>query len=75
VFYPNPVINGQLSLSANFDTSSSYRVSIYDLAGRVIKELNDNQAELKVPLDAAPGLYIVRFDSHDYHSISKILVR
>lgn len=75
LFYPNPVSNGQLSLSANFDTSSSYRVSIFDLTGRVLKEFTDNRADLKITMDAAPGLYFVRFESHDYHTVSKIVVK
>ena len=72
-FYPNPVSDG--SITACVDESIS-EISIHNMNGSVIKNLSvSGQSVMKIELDLAPGLYIIRFSDKHQSIVRKLIVQ
>lgn len=71
--YPNPISNGQ---SINISTANhinANKIEIYSNTGKLIKQLNYSQAELRVNPDAfSPGIYTIRIQ-HNKGVVTKRL--
>lgn len=74
--YPNPVTNGQVTVSLNFVPGAGV-VVITDLMGATVcKATWSNEASKQVfPIMLQTGTYLIRFVSEDYQHTSRILVK
>ncbi|WP_188931801.1 T9SS type A sorting domain-containing protein [Dyadobacter endophyticus] len=69
--YPNPVVNGRLSL--NLPHSGSYKASIYNVAGVEVMQANQSGDSLDIR-NLRAGLYVVRIVYANGESHSKTFV-
>lgn len=70
--FPNPVQAGApLRLDANQPVE---RFELYDVAGRLVLQLNGHQATVALPNHIAPGLYTVRIMLDGVELIQKLVV-
>ena len=77
--YPNP-FNPKTTISFSLPNDSRVRIVVYDLTGRVVKELLNSRlksGEHKVEFDAsnlASGIYLYRFVSDNYSEVKKMIL-
>lgn len=68
--YPNPVIN-TLSIKYNEEITA---VSVYDLSGRLVKQVTPNQTEVEVDMsELATAMYIVKVNSGGNQTEIKVM--
>ncbi|UCE64974.1 MAG: T9SS type A sorting domain-containing protein, partial [Candidatus Zixiibacteriota bacterium] len=81
--YPNP-FNSSTTITVNYLEGGDARIRIYDITGRLVKELettNKEGGEIKAVWDAtdnsgrrvSSGIYFARVKSDNYSSIKKLL--
>lgn len=71
--YPNPVVNGQLTVS--LDTEKDFNASIVSLDG---KELINTVAQSGQTLDVAalkPGMYLLKLENEDFTATKSIIIQ
>ncbi len=82
--FPNPA-NGGTALSFSLPSRVDVRLSVYDITGRLVAELDAGSREAgphTVPWDGrdrsgakvASGIYLCRLDAGDYHAAGKVTV-
>lgn len=71
--YPNPVIDGQLTIESNINDEASFE--IYDLSGKLIKKKEKlNKGINKIQTNGiTKGLYIIKINSKDQIISKKVL--
>lgn len=76
IVYPNPVTNNELNIKHNKQTNQSATVSIYDINGKKLKEINLilNGNNSSVQLDnIESGIYLVKFETNKETTYSKFI--
>ena len=74
--YPNPVTNGQFTMSITATDNEKYQVSIFSLNGKLVFEQNGLSCGASViRTDLKKGIYIVEVTSGNFSSKDKIIVK
>lgn len=72
--YPNPVVNGQLTISLSNDESAE--VNVYDVTGKVFHtQLIDNSNETLNVGHLNAGIYLVKVTQNNSTDIQKIIIK
>lgn len=75
IVYPNPVQSGnEIKIELNFVPQYPVEVALYDLSGRQILRRMLIGSSANLPVQLTSGMYMVRFNSPEYKSVSKFLV-
>jgi hypothetical protein len=74
--YPNPVTNGQVTLSINFVPSEG-RVAITDLIGNTVYKAEwEGESNRQVfPIMLNTGTYLIKFSSKEVQHVNRIIVK
>lgn len=78
-FFPNPTINGELSITFNLEEKEDVDVALYDLRGRILYESNFpgtlNQT-YKIDLSTLPeAVYLLKISSASANKVQRLLLR
>lgn len=74
--YPNPIQSGnEIKIELNFVPQYPLEVVLYDLSGRQILRRMLIGSSAILPVQLTSGMYMVRFNSPEYKSAGKFLVR
>lgn len=74
--FPNPATAGQtVQIQSTEELSKASRISIYDMQGRIIfnlpvENISDNNYQIKIPENIAPGLYMLNLETQTGNKIS-----
>ncbi|MCF8373657.1 MAG: T9SS type A sorting domain-containing protein [Bacteroidales bacterium] len=74
--FPNPAAAGQtVQIQSTEELSKASRISIYDMQGRIIfnlpvENISDNNYQIKIPENIAPGLYMLNLETPKGNKIS-----
>ncbi|MFP5470769.1 MAG: T9SS type A sorting domain-containing protein [Bacteroidia bacterium] len=74
--YPNPVNNGTLNIKYKFENAGS--IALYDITGKLVKQINVNQFEIHHTIDVAEltaGAYICVIQQGDFVHNQKVVVQ
>jgi len=73
--YPNPVHRGNtVNLELNFTPQYPVEVVLYDLTGRQVERMMLVSSSAEIPIHVHGGMYMVRFNSPEHKSMTKLLV-
>ncbi len=76
IVYPNPVINNELNIKHKNQTNQAAIVSIYDVNGKKLKEinliLNGNNSSIQLD-NIESGIYLVKFETNNETTYSKFI--
>jgi hypothetical protein len=76
IVYPNPVTSNELNIKHKTQTNQAATVSIYDISGKQLKEINliMNGNNSSIQLDnIEKGIYLVKFETNNETSYSKFI--
>jgi hypothetical protein len=76
IVYPNPVTSNELNIKHKTQTNQAATVSIYDISGKQLKEinLNMNGNNSSIQLDnIEKGIYLVKFETNNETTYSKFI--
>lgn len=73
--FPNPVVDGKLTVRFNGDLPSETKLVVFDLAGnQVLAQSIDNYA-MQLPIDLQPGYYLVKIRGAGFLQTSRLAVK
>ncbi|MEQ1586599.1 MAG: T9SS type A sorting domain-containing protein [Cyclobacteriaceae bacterium] len=73
--YPNPVQSvNEIKIELNFVPEYPLEVTLYNLSGRQLQRTMLTGSSASLPVQLSSGMYIIRFNSPEYNSVSKFLV-
>lgn len=76
IVYPNPVTSNELNIKHNTLTNQIAKVSIFDISGKQLKEidllLNGNKSVLQLD-NLEKGVYLIKFESNNETTYSKFI--
>lgn len=75
--YPNPVVDGNMTIQFNFTGDEAAVIVITDLAGRekMRSQLSSIESEISLSVSYDPGIYLVHFKTADFDSVARILIK
>jgi hypothetical protein len=69
--YPNPFVGQQLTIKGLSENST---VSLIDLKGKVVKQLEANGNQLQLVINLLPGIYLVKIANSKGTTVKKLLI-
>lgn len=76
IVYPNPVTSNELNIKHKTQTNQTTTVSIYDISGKQLKEmnliLNGNNSSIQLD-NIEKGIYLVKFETNNETTYSKFI--
>ncbi|HEX8061557.1 MAG TPA: T9SS type A sorting domain-containing protein, partial [Cyclobacteriaceae bacterium] len=73
--FPNPVVDSKMNVDFNFDPSEAVTVTITNLNGMEVSRQVLNSMQNLVTLSIEPGTYIIRIQSTEISSVSRVVVK
>jgi len=73
--FPNPVLDSKVNVDFNFNPSEDVTVSITNLSGMEVSHQVLNSMSNEVMLSVEPGTYIMKIQSTEVSSVSRIVVK
>ncbi len=73
--YPNPLrVGNDLTVELNFKPKYSLEITVYDLAGRLLKRIITKESSVALSVNLSAGLYLLRIASPEYQGVNRFSV-
>ncbi|OQP39278.1 hypothetical protein A4D02_18320 [Niastella koreensis] len=75
--YPNPVQKGSALTVAvkQYNANAPVHVTVIDLSGKTLAQINGNTGTLKIPVKYLPGTYFVKIENAGKSYVQKLIVQ